>query len=306
MAIDIEKCATEVHLPALHDAANKASRTAQRSYLSLMRLNLIALLVGAIAGAVALPSGVAGQVIAGIAAVALVAALLITFMIQDKAYERTWYGGRAVAESVKTLAWRYMACSEPFDTPDPADADALFLARLSEILKYGSTLSVNLSTASGEQISGVMRKVRGSALPERREVYVRCRIVEQRDWYSSKAALSEVAERKFFAAVWLSNGAAVVAAVMLVIWPTVPINATGVFATAAASALAWLQVRRHQEIAQSYAIAAQELGIVEAKSLHVKTESEFVTFVADAENAISREHTLWVARRDAGITTTLR
>ena len=28
--------------------------------------------------------------------------------------ERTWYEGRAVAESVKTLAWRYSVCADPF------------------------------------------------------------------------------------------------------------------------------------------------------------------------------------------------
>jgi hypothetical protein len=79
-----------------------------------------------------------------------------------------------------------------------------------------------------------------------------------------------------------------------------PINPTGTFSTLAAAAMAWLQVKRYQELAQSYLLAAHELGLIEAQSLHVHTEVELSAFVANAENAISREHTMWVARRDVG------
>jgi hypothetical protein len=291
-------CTAEVQLPALHDAADTASVRAQKSYLLLVRLNLIALFIGAAAGAFALPAGVAGRLVAGIAAVALVVALLLTMLIQSRSYERTWYGGRAVAESVKTLAWRYMTRAEPFAT---GGVDDLFVERLTQILQQGKALSVALAPAAAEQITRGMRDVRGRSLEQRRDFYVRCRIEEQGDWYTRKAALSDRAESTFFALVWLSNGLSIAAAIVMVIWPSSPINATGVFSTAAASVFAWLQVRRHQELAQSYAVTAQELGLVRAKAGSIADEKEFAVFVADAEAAISREHTLWVARRDAGI-----
>jgi hypothetical protein len=293
-------CFPQGEMPALHDAANVSSLNAQRQYLRLIKLNLVALLVGAVAGAVVLPA--VGRVIAGVAALALVAALLLTFVIQNKSYERTWYGGRAIAESVKTLAWRYMARAEPFDGGDDATSDELFLNRLAQTLESGANLNVNLSAVSGsDQITLRMREVRAWPLAQRRDYYDRCRIQDQQKWYSKKSGLSERAAGWFFAGMLLSNVLAVAAAVAMVIRPDLPVNGTGVFSTAAAAVFAWLQVRRHQEIAQSYAIAAQELAIVHGKVGAIATDAKFAVLVADAENAISREHTLWVARRDAGV-----
>ena len=66
----------------------------------------------------------------------------------------------------------------------------------------------------------------------------------------------------------------------------------------AAAFVAWLQLKRHQELANSYALAAQELSFIAEQIQRVETAGEFSKFVSDAENAISREHTLWAARRD--------
>ena len=287
-------CADEIELPGLHDAADRASQSAQRRYLALIRINLIALITGSLAAILAPTEDSFGRTIAGLGAIALFTALGTTFIIQNKSYERTWYGGRAVAESVKTLAWRYMTRAEPF-------TDDAFLDRLKEILAHGATLNVKVSGTGADQITKRMRDMRDSSLETRRELYARCRIADQRDWYAGKATANERAENKFFVAMLLADGLAVIAAVAHIIWPMFVVNPTGMFATIAAAVLAWLQVRRHQELAQSYAIAAQELAIIHGKAEHIESEEELATFVADAENAISREHTLWVARRDAGI-----
>lgn len=290
-----------IALPALHDAANAASVRSQKRYLSLVKANLVALVFGAIAGAVSLPSGPAGRQIAAVAALALVTALILTFVIENKEYERTWYGGRAVAESVKTLAWRYMVRGEPFELGEGAQVDDLFLKRLKQILEQSATLKVGILSDHGDQITSAMREARLSSLIERRDLYTTCRIIEQREWYSRRSRVSEVASQLFFTAVWVTNIVAVAVAIAIVVWPTVRLNATGVFSTAAAALFAWLQVRRHQELAQAYAITAHELGLIQAKAVHIRAEQEFAEFVADAEAAISREHTLWVARRDAEV-----
>ncbi|HJQ40858.1 MAG TPA: DUF4231 domain-containing protein [Thermoanaerobaculia bacterium] len=275
-------------MPALHDAANAASTKAQRQYLLLTRLNLIALLIGA----------GAGTAVPAVAAIALIAALVITLLTQNKSYERTWYGGRAIAESVKTLAWRYMTRAEPFQAGD----DELFLERLAQLLQSAANLDVRLTAVAGaDQITPHMRKVRGWPLAERRDHYDEFRIQDQQKWYAGKSALSERAERLFFTAMWISNGLAVAAAVCAAFRPDLAPNATSLFSTVAAVVFAWLQVKRHQELAQSYAIAAQELSIVHGKVRNVTTDPQFAAFVADAENAISREHILWTARRDAAI-----
>jgi hypothetical protein len=68
--------------------------------------------------------------------------------------------------------------------------------------------------------------------------------------------------------------------------------------TLTASFLAWLQVKQHEELAHSYAVAAHELSFVREAGKLVHQEAELSSFVADAETAISRKHTLWLARRD--------
>ena len=291
-------CPAEVDMPALHDAANDASVDAQRQYLRLIKLDLAALLVGAAAGSVSLQDDNASSVIAIIALVTLIVALILTLVMQNKSYERRWYGGRAIAESVKTLAWRYMTRAEPFH--DQA-TDDLFLARLAQILALGANLGVDLSPEGEQQITTRMRALRAAELAQRRECYKLLRIQEQRKWYATKARISRSAERRFFTMMWLANVCAVIAAALMIKWPTLRVNATGLFSTAAATLFAWLQVKRHQELAQSYSIAAQELAIVHDKAAGVSTEEQFASFVGDAETAISREHTLWIARRDAGV-----
>jgi hypothetical protein len=298
-----------VRLPVLHQAANLASTEAQKKYLRLVNWNLWSLVVGAAAGAVVPPENIGGRLIAAAAVLALFSAFVTTLLIQTKSFERTWYGGRAVAESVKTLTWRYMVRAEPFDDAggdaeqSGEDYDALFTRRIEQILEESEHLNVHLAAASGQQITREMREVRSWALPERRAFYTRCRIQEQQHWYTAKARESARAEGRLFTRMWIANALAAIAAVALVIWPTMPFNGTGLFATAAAAVFAWLQVKRHQETAQSYAVAAQELANVEARAPNISKERDFSIFAADAEAAISREHTLWVARRDAGITT---
>src|SRR5437868_1033768 len=44
--------------------------------------------------------------------------------------EQDWYDGRALAESVKTLAWRYAVGGKPFPTALGSDVDHLFIERI--------------------------------------------------------------------------------------------------------------------------------------------------------------------------------
>ena len=59
-----------------------------------------------------------------------------------------------------------------------------------------------------------------------------------------------------------------------------------------------MQAKKFSELAASYTLAAHEINIIKSLSLEEMTEEEFSIFVGDAENAFSREHTQWVARKD--------
>ena len=63
--------------------------------------------------------------------------------------------------------------------------------------------------------------------------------------------------------------------------------------------LSWIQAKRFQELAASYALAAHEISIIRQQSSGPMDDRAFSRFVGDAENAFSREHTQWVARQDS-------
>jgi hypothetical protein len=218
-----------------------------------------------------------------------------------KRYKQQWYGGRAAAESIKSLAWRYMTGAEPFFVSlPPRDVDQQFLGSLQSVLDQSDQLAVPLSgvVAREPQITEKMRVVRSLSLVERKQVYIEDRINDQQRWYSEKSGTNETLETRFFGFVMVAQALALFYAIFLVAQPNIPLDLTGVFSTAAAAFLGWMQVKQYQELAQAYGVAAHELGLICDQSRYINSDDDFAIFVADAEAAISREHTLWIARRD--------
>jgi hypothetical protein len=65
----------------------------------------------------------------------------------------------------------------------------------------------------------------------------------------------------------------------------------------AAAFTAWTQLERNDELRQSYALANQELLSIKALAGTVDTEEGLAKLVSNGEGAISREHTMWIAKR---------
>jgi uncharacterized membrane protein len=103
--------------------------------------------------------------------------------------------------------------------------------------------------------------------------------------------------RKLLGAMIVCQVLALVSAIVIVRWPESFVNATGIFVNLAMAFLAWLQMKKHQELAQSYGLAAQGLSFAYEQSSQVRTEEELSTYVMNSENAISREHKMWLGRR---------
>jgi hypothetical protein len=288
-------------LPALHNAANKASITAQGRYITLFVLNLFLLILGAVLTAFALQSDEAKATLASAAGISFVLSTIVAASIAVKRYEKTWYGGRAIAESVKTLAWKYMMGAEPYGiTLTTKDADERFRRDLSALLEQRRYLSGALDgeLSNNPQITDEMRFIRGLETGERKDLYIKARIENQQRWYANNALTNQIKEWRWFLVILTAQMLAAASAFVLIRWPLAPLRLSGVFATVAAGSIAWLQVKRHQELAQSYNLAAHELGLIAITAIPIKTDEELSRFVSDAENAISREHTMWVARRD--------
>lgn len=105
-------------------------------------------------------------------------------------------------------------------------------------------------------------------------------------------------ESRLFAYVLIVQACAAVFALVLVAVPSIDLSFTGVLTTTAAGLLVWMQAKQYQELAQAYVVASQELSLAVAQGANIDSEVAFSQFVSDTENAVSREHTLWAARRD--------
>lgn len=288
-------------LPSLFQAADNASNEAQKRYLKLMGLDIVLIILPAILSVVAFTNPNVKMFLLFLAAVFVGLSIIVTLVIRIAQFEKTWYDGRAVAESVKTLAWRYMMCAEPYTCEiSLGEVDCKFAVDLDAILKERKNLFSSLGGHYGTkpQISNKMRETRHLDTFNRKDIYIVDRIEDQRKWYSDKADFNKKSEGKWFIAMLIFQLLGLVSAILLLIFPKSPINFTGFFTTLVTSCLAWIQLKQFQELAQSYGIAVQELGLIAEQGHHIKNDQDLSTFVSDSENAISREHTLWIARRD--------
>jgi hypothetical protein len=289
-------------MPALFYAADGAAIEQQKKYLQLFKWILVLSFAGVLAGAIApvLPSSWTTplRIISGFV---LVGSAFLTGVMKTAQHEKSWYGARAVAESVKTLAWKYAMGAEPYPkTGNEKDTDRIFAEDLRTLLKDRDTLSFAYAGEinAAPQITSTMIALRESSWKDRLAVYEDQRIADQRKWYANKAKSSSSSEGLLFNLILMAQGLAFIFAFILVAYPSFSLDLPALFATLSASVLAWLQVKRFQETSQSYGVAAHEVGTISTQARHVKDDSSLAAFVKDAESAFSREHTMWVARRE--------
>jgi len=288
-------------LPVLYRSADHASAKAQRGFVRCMATDLSLIVSSSVIGAFSFSSETAKSSFALLSAGLMGAGLLLTIYIRSQRFEQNWYDGRAIAESVKTRAWRFMTCSEPYpEGLRDERASGLFLQTLQEVMKERKGFSASLGADTGlePQITQKMLAVRQMPLSDRKSIYISQRINNQRQWYSSKSKVNKQAAKLWFNAIMLAQAFALFASLALIQWPDLPVNLSSIFAAAAATFIAWVQLKRYQELSNSYGLASQELGLIAEQAQHINTSETLSAFVLDAENAISREHTLWIARRD--------
>jgi hypothetical protein len=282
-----------IELPVIHDAANQASGRGQTRYVRLSATRLISLFVAAIAGAFDVTIGPVD--LAGLALMlAFLAAAFAEFTLIKSQPERDWYAGRAIAESTKTLAWRYSVRGEPFG-PDltAKDAEDLLRTRVEEVLVRGKD---RITIAGGHPVvTPSMATLREESFETRRDSYLTHRTEDQRNWYANNATKNEHKATKW-RYLLLGGELVAVAAAALALGRDEPADFAGIVAAFVAGGAAWLAIKQHSQLTSAYRVAAGELA-VQADVLRAVDKQGWPQAVADAEEAISREHTMWLATR---------
>lgn len=287
--------------PGLHRRADQASQAAQRNYLLLQRLYLGSLVLGSGVGAL---SGLGLPDLNGLihtaTAILFGVGVLLLGAIRSRQDDKAWFDGRAIAESVKTATWRFMTKAPPFQMEND-DPERRFILELGEIRKarpqFGRRLASVLDIDAGA-ITDTMRHVRAANLDERKQTYIEARLRNQKTWYLNKGKTHAHSGSCWFVSTIVLQITALVTAIVQARLGGLPLNVLSMLTTTTAAVTAWSQMKRHDELAQSYALAAHELEELDSLSVNVTKETEFAQLVEQTEEACSREHTMWAARRD--------
>ncbi|MBV6698567.1 DUF4231 domain-containing protein [Kitasatospora aureofaciens] len=292
-------------LPELFWTADSASLQGQRRSVVLSAWELILLAVAAATGSAD------GAPWAWPAAVAYLGAIALAVVISRQNPQGLWYEGRAAAESVKTLAWKFAVRADAYRPPPRTlpDAEGLYRFQLGRVLGAFRGSRV-IGPGRGTELAGIteaMRRLREQPLAVRREVYLRERIQVQQEWYRSKSRYCARAGH------WTGVLGVVLPALGLVLavlraLGAFTYDALGTVSAVAASVTAWAQLRQYAPLAAAYGLAADELELIRHQLTALDLESAdaeeiWARLARDAEDAVSREHTTWQARREIRTTT---
>lgn len=284
-----------IEYPALYIAADNKSTQSQKIYLRITFILLSLLVLSSLSS---LFSG-RYQICAVVSLVFLAVTPMLSLVLLAKRYDKIWYSGRSLAESIKTMSWRFMMRSQPYDKDDNTSR-RFFINELKEIFDNNREFCHHLSDTSPDkdELPVHLENIRKYSLGDRISIYTVHRIDEQKSWYWKKGVYNnKMASQWFWFMITLQILAIVSAAIKIahVEWVYLP---TSVFTAFVAAVVGWIQVKRFQELGTSYTLATREIGMVRMSLSDSLDEKQFSDFVGDAENAFSREHTQWFARKD--------
>ena len=286
----------EPTFPALYHAADEASNEAQSSLLLFHKLNSIFLVLAAICALVSIQNSY----------YAIASAILFFCSLAAYAYSRVrdfqgrWYQARALAESVKTVTWRLIMSAEPFGKVGEEANLEEFRKVLAELLQDNKGIDEQLSGdwSQHDQITPEMRNVLSLPFADKRQFYLEKRIDDQRRWYAKKSGDNRKSSKQYFIMLCGIYAIAIILLLIRIANPETKLLPIDVLAVIASAIIGWMQIKRFNDLASAYGLTAHEVGIIKSRYESVKTNEHLSAFVSDAENAFSREHTQWAARRD--------
>jgi hypothetical protein len=227
----------------------------------------------------------------------VLSSFIISFIILKQSYDKLWFAGRAICESVKSLTWLFVIGTPPFNIEkEISHVDHLYIDRIKELLKQYPNIYSFLG--SENYITAYMKEIRNYNFEDKKAIYIKYRIKEQQDWYTSRCEYNRNKSILFNYFIIFAQVIAIIFIVIAITNPNVTIHIFGLFTSVAIGVLSWQQLKEFRQLANSYGLASQELIMILEESDHIKNLLDLAYFVDDSENAISREHVMWLARKD--------
>lgn len=287
---------SENELPGLYQSAGEASADSQKNHYRMLGGYLSILILASIVSTY-FSSTTVGAIIAALCFLASLGLLIAQKLCQQ---DVLWYNSRAVAESIKTRAWRWMMCADPYvHSIHIHDAKKMFIDDLKDILQKNIRVASLLpaSTINSQPISSKMEQVRSLSVSERLEIYNRERIEDQATWYSVKAKYNRSKSKMWFSISVVLHISAIILLLIKISSPkdVFPIE---IIAAVASCAMSWLQAKKHSELSASYSLTSHEIVLIKGECASILDEDALSNHIMNCESAFSREHTQWIARKN--------
>ncbi|MFW1760745.1 DUF4231 domain-containing protein [Acinetobacter calcoaceticus] len=288
----------KLQFPTLFNQADNLSNDSQKNYLSNIRINFWLGLGSALLSLIGLTSSKSAY----ISAIFILLSILVTIYMILAKKDQTWYRARALAESIKSLTLKYSTGAEPFSLKlDDKIVDNNLRQKQENLLKEHTNLSEDFSHLNSNiiYITESMRDIRKKTLIERKNFYLTERIEDQLAFYTSNARRNKKKSKIWFSVMISCQLLAMIFAIARAMHPEFIYWPADIFLLASSYVFTWLVTKKHRELSASYTLTAYEIAKIKDKLNDIKTNEEFEIFVADSENAFSREHTQWLARQDS-------
>lgn len=282
--------------PGIYKEADSISNKIQKRYLCVLKIFLGLLLTSSILYTY-LNYLWEVKVINAIVSLMILALSFILFFVN---FQGVWYNARAVAESIKTISWRYALKAEPYDVNDN-ESKVLLLDNMKRIIDMNHEFkrSIRADYSSHEQIPDTLTAIRSLSTQDRLNYYHKNRVLDQRDWYKEK---SEYNSNKYF----LFFGILLAISIIISIVLFVDLSKTNslvypipILQSAITIVFTWIQTKKYRELNKSYALSSHEIGFIATLKDQIHTDKNLSDYVINSENAFSREHTQWIARKDS-------
>ncbi len=288
-----------IQFPALQTAAGEASRKKQNEFFNWKRVEYFLIIIAALF--TVMPSGYVDYKWSGLigGSALFVAAVVLVFerMLGPRDH---WFDCRALAEAVKAEAWRFMTAVGDYrqdkDDPEAKESFRSYLRRVNDSLRTDRMIAPFMKDLPEEEITSDMIANRKNGLEERKSLYRRLRIVDQKRWYAAKSNQAHSMFNRYLIGLIALLLVGFVLGLIQFYGDLYGFAPVGFLSALTASAAGWMQIKRYEMLASTYARAARELSILADTVQDVANQEGLEKLVRNGEEIISKEHSVWIDR----------
>lgn len=286
-------------LPDSYSTYDESAIIAERNHFRLIQFELILLVVVALLSLIIalFRNETISIIVFSLIFVIFLIGIIIQLQFSKKQYGKKWFEFRAIAESIKSLSWQYaMACG---DFCEKNVANNLFLQKIKQIKEIYKINPDTKTISSGilHDIKQSMEEVRKWGWKEKRDIYINERIDNQITWYTDKSKVNDELSEKYDRIVIFLQIVGIGICITFLYTRINGAPAMALVVTLIAAIIGWSRSKQYAELVDPYQNAARELNEIRQEIELVKVEIDFQRLVIEAEKAISREHTMWLANR---------